>query len=507
MNLIKKNIMANFAGNIWQALMSLAFIPLYIKFMGVESYGLIGIFASLQAIFLLLDMGLSATLTRETARLSVLPGKEQVIRDLVHSLQIIYWAVALLIGIVVLFLAPVLAHHWVKAGKLPTQTIEQALRMMGLAMALQWPASFYSGGLAGLQKQILLNVINCSIGTLRGLGAVLILWLVSPTIQAFFTWQIIISIVNTFSMAFFLWNSLVRTGKKASFKKQLLLGVWRFAAGMSGIAVLSTILTQLDKVIFSKMLSLEAFGYYTLAGVVAMSLYRITGPVWSAIYPKFTQLVSISDTEGLKLLYHKSCQIMSVLILPVAIIIALFSYEILLIWTRNPITAEKTHVLVSILICGFGIGCMGHIPYALQLSNGWTKLSIYTNLVSVSLLAPLMIYLTNSFGVIGGASVWVILNCGYFLIVTPMLHKRLMPGENWHYYWQDVGMPLAASLVIAGLGRLLINSQTSQLLTIIFLIIISTATLASAAIAAPATREWLFKKITDFKFLRLEALQ
>ena len=47
--------------------MSLAFVPLYIKFMGIESYGLVGIFASLLALFGLLDMGLSTTLNRELA--------------------------------------------------------------------------------------------------------------------------------------------------------------------------------------------------------------------------------------------------------------------------------------------------------------------------------------------------------------------------------------------------------------------------------------------------------
>ena len=75
LNPLKKNIAANFSGSIWQSLMSLAFVPLYIKFMGIESYGLIGIFATLQAMFVLLDMGLSATLNREMARLSVLPGR------------------------------------------------------------------------------------------------------------------------------------------------------------------------------------------------------------------------------------------------------------------------------------------------------------------------------------------------------------------------------------------------------------------------------------------------
>ncbi len=84
MSLLKKNIAANFAGSIWQALIGLVFIPLYIKFMGIESWGLIGIFVTLQAIFGILDMGLSSTLNREMARLSVLPGKEQEMRNLVH---------------------------------------------------------------------------------------------------------------------------------------------------------------------------------------------------------------------------------------------------------------------------------------------------------------------------------------------------------------------------------------------------------------------------------------
>ena len=41
---------------------------------------------------------------------------------------------------------------------------------------------------------------------------------------------------------------------------------------MSGIAVLAVILTQMDKVILSRMLPLEMFGYYALASTVATSL-------------------------------------------------------------------------------------------------------------------------------------------------------------------------------------------------------------------------------------------
>jgi len=495
MSPLKKNIAANFIGSGWTFLMSLAFIPFYIHFMGIESYGLVGIFVTMQALFGLLDMGLGATVNREMARLSVLPEKAGEMRDLVRTLEVIYWGVAVLIGVAVVFLAPVIAHHWVKPGQLPPSTIEQSIMIMGLAMALQWPVSFYSGGLTGLQQQILLNGINIGVGTFRGAGAVLVLWLISPTISAYFTWQILVSAVNVFLAVSFFWRNLPKGDRRATFHRDLLFGAWRFAAGMSGITLLSTILTQTDKIILSKMLPLEIFGYYTLAGAVAMTLYRLIGPVFSAIYPRFTELVSLGDQHGLKDLYHTICQFISVLIFPFGFIIAFFSYDILLIWTQNQSTAENAYLLTSILTCAMVLSGSMYIPYALQLAYGWTRLTIYVNLIAIILLTPLMILMTSQYGAVGGASVHLILNSGYFLIAIYFMHRRLLPHEKWRWYWEDVGVPLVAAVLTAGMGRLLIGSQTSRFMMMFGLIIVSIFTLGVTAMATPTTRTWILSKV------------
>ena len=498
-DLLKKNIAANFAGSIWQALMALIFIPIYIKFMGIEAWGLIGIFATLQVIFGLLDMGLSSTLNREMARLSVLPHKEQEMRDLVRTLEAIYWSVAVFVGIVAVSLSPFIAHHWIKAGQLSGKTIEQSLLIMGFVIALQMPVGFYSGGLMGLQRQVLLNAITIVISTLRGAGAILILWLVSPTIQAFFLWQIIISAINIFLLALFLWRRLPRGDNKAVFQKQLLRGIWRFTAGMSGIAVLATILTQLDKVILSKMLSLEMFGYYALAGTVAMSLGCFFTPVFYSIYPRFTQLVSIDDQEGLKRLYHKSCQFMSVLILPAAVVIAFFSYEILLLWTQSPATAGKSHLLASILICGTAINGLMNLPYALQLAFGWTKLSFFKNVIAVILLVPLIIYMTMRYGATGAAIAWLVLNMGMFFFEIPIMHHRLLRKEKWRWYWHDVSLPLVTCVLIAGVGRIFISEPMPQFTMLLYLVIVSVLTVTITAIITPVTKAWLLKQLLIIK--------
>ena len=205
MSLIKKNIAANFVGNIWQGLMGLVFVPLYIHFMGIETYGLIGIFAILLGLFALLDMGLSTALNREMARLSVQQDKAQDMRDLVRTLEIPYWLVGVLIAATVILISPLIADYWVKVKDLSLSSVRTAIMLMGLCVAFRWPMTFYSGGLMGLQRQVLLNGINVAMATFRGVGAVLILWLVSPTVEAFFLWQIVVSIIHTGLIACFLW--------------------------------------------------------------------------------------------------------------------------------------------------------------------------------------------------------------------------------------------------------------------------------------------------------------
>jgi O-antigen/teichoic acid export membrane protein len=500
-SVIKQNIIANFGGRAWQALMSLAFVPLYIKFMGIESYGLVGIFASLLALFGLLDMGLSTTLNREMARLSVLPDKAREMRNLVRTLELPYWGMAVLIGIAVVGLSGPIAHYWVKADKLTPATVEQALMIMGGVVAFRWPVSLYSGGLMGLQKQVLLNGINVFEATLRGVGAVLILWLISPTIQAFFAWQIFVSMVHVSLAAFFLWRSLPKSSHRSHFQKESLFRIWRFAAGMTGISVTAIILTQTDKIVLSKILPLEMFGYYTLATVVASALYFFIGPVFSALFPRFSQLVSMNDQIGLKELYHKSCQFMSVMILPAAIVVSLFSSEILLLWTGDPVTVANTHTIVSILIIGTALNGLMNLPYGLQLAHAWTTLSLYTNIIASIVLVPMIYFLATRYGVVGAASAWVILNAGYVLICIQIMHSRLLKGEQWRWYLNDVGAPLLAAFSAALLWRLLMSDEMSKLAMFIHLTAISATTLLAAALATSVTRQWFGQRIARFKII------
>src|SRR6266446_1136965 len=112
--------------------MQLACIPLYIKFMGIEAYGLIGFYLVLQAMLQVLDLGLSPTMNREMARYSVQPGKAEAARDLVRTLEICYWLIGLLIGAGIVSASPWIARHWIHANAIPVRNVMQAVMLMGI---------------------------------------------------------------------------------------------------------------------------------------------------------------------------------------------------------------------------------------------------------------------------------------------------------------------------------------------------------------------------------------
>lgn len=495
MSKLKKNIVANFSGSLWQTLMGILFVPIYIKFMGIESWGLVGFFTTLQIMCGILYVGLSNTLNREMSRLSVTPGKEQEMRNLVRTLETVYWSITIAIGVLVTILAPFFANHWINSGELPSKTVEQTLLIMGLVLTLQMPIGFYSGGLMGLQKQVLLNIIKIIVGTLRGVGAAAVLWLISPTIQTFFIWQIIVNLINIICVKFFFQKNIPHSEKAASFEKQLLKRIWKFAAGMTGISISAMILTQLDKIIILKILSLETFGYYTLACVVTSGLTIIITSISNAIFPRFSELVALKNNEKIKNLYHECTQLMSVIILPIAITISFFSYEILLLWTGNSTTAQYVAPILSILILGTTLNALMYLPYTLQLAFGWTKIGLKICLFLIVLLVPTVIILTKIYGVIGAATAWLILNIIYMAIGVPLTHQRLLRGEAGKWF-NDILYPLLSTLIIIIAGYCLLNIIKTPFM--IFILIFGTLLCAmlGASMSSTYTRNIILKSKT-----------
>ena len=486
----KVNVISNLASSFWTAATNIVFVPFYLKYIGVESYGIIGIFSTLQAFIFLLDFGLSPTFNRELARLSSNETNAQVMHDLKRTLELPNWAVGVVIAVFLSALSPLIARFWVRPDTLSVATVTQALIIISITISLQFSMTFYAGGLMGLQRQLLLGVINIISVTFRSVGAIAVLAYWSASIQAFLAWQCLATLLQITLTALALRKSLPEAPLKGHFRKDLFSKIWRFAAGMTAVTFVSLILTQTDKVILSRMLSLEMFGFYTLAVLIGgTGIGTLVGSVTQAVYPRLSQLMLANDEAELSKFYHRSCQIVSVFVFPAAMILFFFSFEILLIWTRNERIAQETHMLLSLVAVGTMLNSLMILPYFLQLAHGTTKILLFISAIAIIVLIPLIIVGVSFYGAVGGALGWVVLNASYLLVAAPLMHKRVLSGGLKQWYIFDLLIPFTVSFTVVIAGKWILWSDGVGSKKIAGIFSVSIISLVLTGLSTKAIRE------------------
>jgi len=440
---LKSNILANFFGKGWASVLALVFTPVYIASLGIESYGFVGIYVAAQAILAAFDFGLSTALNREIARFHHAAGKEQQLRNLTRTLEAVYWSGGLAIGVIGTIAAPWIANHWIGTSSLPDEVVSNAILLMAWGLAFQWPYALYAGGLNGLQRQVLLNQVLTITATLRWGGAALVVLLLSQTIEAFFLWQLTASLITTLVSGRLLWRELGASGAWSRVDPSLLYGIRKFAWGVGGASVLGIVLTQLDKIILSKLLPLQQFAYYSLAAMLAAAVYMAVSPVISAIFPRFAELAANNNEAGIFQVFHKSSQLVALLAFPLAWTLGVFADDVILLWTRNPDLAQQSGWLLQLIVAGTMLNALMHVPHALLLGRGFAHFWLYVNVISVVLLVPMIIVLTENFGAAGAPVAWIALNSGYLLIAAPLM--PIPKRELYRWYRDDVVIPMVAS--------------------------------------------------------------
>jgi len=359
---------------------------------------------------------------------------------------------------------------------------------MGVLCALRLVENIYSSSIAGLQRQVLQGVLSSSLVTARTLGAIAVLAWISPTVEGFFIWQVLISMITIPILASVVYGELPMCPRPARFSWDSVTGIWRFAGGVMTITLLSLLLTQFDKILLSRLLPLKVFAIYAVAGVLSSALYTLSAPIGAAFYPSFTQLITFNDVAALRHAYHQAAQLSAVVMGSAAIVLIIFADTVLSAWTGNRTLTQDAAPILRILAFGTLLSGFMGIPYQMQLAYGWTKLTIKMNIVAVALLVPMLFLVVPRYGGIGAAWVWVGLNAGYLLFGIYFMHLRMLPSEKWRWYGRDVIVPTSAALATALACRYCLPNRASTMIEILVLVFTSACVVIAAALVSPLVR-------------------
>lgn len=453
---LRRNIIANYISQIYSALAGILSVPAYAQHLGIEAFGVIGFYITLQAWFQALDVGLSTTLSRESSLYNADHSRQPIFSRVKSVLEYFFFGSSA-IAIAVLYLgAEWISTNWIKASQIETTTIELILQLMGVIIAFRWLSCLYRGMIIGFELQVWLAKLNIAVTTARFLAPLPFIIYFDMGLVFYFYMQLGVA-VSEFLLLYKKMRMQLKAmqitsiGSPAQADRSEFQRILKFAYGVATTSVIWVILTQTDKLVLSKVVPLDEYGRFSMAVTLANGINLITGPITMAILPRMTSIASTGDKVELLKIYRNLTQLVVTVLTPVTIVLTLTSYSAMFAWTGDTGLSRETALILAIYSAGNMVMSIGAAAYALQYSLGHIRMHVIGNIISALIYVPCVIVAALEFGAVGAASVWLLVNLLYLLIWIPRIHMTLAPNINRQWFFNDIGQILLVSSVPAAL--------------------------------------------------------
>lgn len=488
---IRVNLLANYVGQLYAALIGILLVPLYVEYLGIEAYGLVGFYATLQGWFMLLDAGLTPAIGREAARFNGGAIDALSLRRLLRSLEGIVIAVGTLGATAIALGASLIASSWLRPEQLRQEDVAFAVALMGGTIALRWISGLYRAAIGGLEEIVWLSGFSIVVATLRFVLVIPVLHLVGSTPAHFFGYQLAVAALEVLVLIGRTYRRLPAVQQRVSWCLQPVRDVLPFALS-SGIAtVVWVLVTQTDKILLSGVIPLTQYAYFSMAVLVASGVTLLTSPISGALVPRLTRLGASGDNAGLMRLYRDATQLAAVLATPLVLVLAFFPEQIILAWTGKPDMAENAASVLTLYAVGNGVLALAALPYYLQVARGDLSLHTAGNVLFLLLYVPSLVIAAKQFGALGAGYAWIAANVLPFLTWLPLVHRRHFQGLHVEWMLRDIASIVWPPTLLALGLHWWVRWPTETPLMAASLLLVFAGLAITAAASSSTIRNWL----------------
>lgn len=463
----KSNIIFNFLGSAWLGLLTLAVTPLQVHFLGVEAFGFVGLITILQVLLGSLDLGIAATVTKVVSSDHSVQRRDSAAA--LNTASSVYWAIALLIAILLWTNSGRVASFWLRNTQLDPATVTLGIQIIAVYLGLRWPVAFYSGVITGLQRMDALNIIKASVNTLRLLGGVVVLFFL-PDLLAFLIWFAISSAVELLVYAVVTYRMLPTLRWWPYFSLASFKDIWKYSAAMNLIALTALVLSQADRLAVTRLLSLEALGYYAIAYNASIVISLIQSAINNASFPAFSHSFSSGQHAELLSRYNKTSQLMTLVVALPCFALVFFGHEVLTVWI-NVKVADEAAFTMAWLAVGFFFNAVVSNAYMAAVACGQPGLPLKVNLFALFAYLPALYWLVNSEGMSGAAIAYACLNAYYVFSLVPLVQARVM-RQGFGIWLRENLLPfMLAGITAFGGAKILASMVSPGWLTVLSIVL------------------------------------
>lgn len=403
-SLLARNTVWNLVGQVAPLGAAFFAVPLLIRHIGTDRFGILTIAWIVVGYFSLFDLGLGRAMTVLVAQ--SLGGKHQ------DELPAIIWtangvmAVMGIVGAIVLAaISPLLAHSLLKIPPKLQQEALHSLFLLSTSVPLVISTAGFRGILEAKQKFGLLNIVKIPMG---------IATFLAPVAMLPFTNSLTALIgALVFARAIFLVACICLASRelpalrhRLAFDKRLLGRLFTFGGWMTVSNIVSPMMVYVDRFLIGSVLSITAVAYYAVPYEIATKLLIVPGALVGVLFPAFSTAMVTDRLRGARL-YRQAAKYMAILLFPVSLLLIVFGQDFLKMWLGPEFAIHSTRVL-QILSLGVFANGLATIPFALIQGAGRANLTGRLHLLELPFYLALVWYLTLHYGIVGTAVAWLV---------------------------------------------------------------------------------------------------
>lgn len=358
------DLFALFAGRIGGILVTLLFIPRYHLLLGAATFGAVSLVLSLQAFFLVSDLGLATLISRDTAIARYDPDALTLVVLMRRRAEGILASIAVTVSILALVL-PLLASPlvpWSFANGANVAMITTLIMALVATNIVQLSLNALGAYQAGAATAVTGAIV-------RG-GATVVVLGSYPTLVAFLVVQLVVALLHLLVVRWYLERRCgVVHHRERLFDRAAMVDLLRRCIPLTIYTLASAAAVNLDKSIVSGFISLETAGSYFLATTYSLvPVAVLSGPINSYFAPRVAHARHAGDAAGERRLATVFQTLLMCAVVGPSLSLGVQASEWLGLWLHE--APQGLLAVAPILLAGGALSATGYYPTTYLIAAG-----------------------------------------------------------------------------------------------------------------------------------------
>jgi O-antigen/teichoic acid export membrane protein len=402
--LLARNTVFNLIGQGAPMVVAIFAIPLLIKGLGTDRFGVLTLAWMVVGYFSLFDMGLGRALTKLLA--------EKLGTGQVEDIPKLIWTALPLMGVLGVIGALVVASisSWLVYSilNIPANLQVETLKACYI-LALSIPIVISTAGLRGVmeahQRFGQVNAVRIPMGIFTFLAPLVVLQFCNslyPVVAVLVVGRVIAWGAHL-ALCLYLVPALRRG---INFQRTMVRPLASFGGWMTVSNMVGPMLLYMDRFMIASFISVTAVAYYTTPYEVITKLLIVPSAILGVLFPAFS-LSYARDRKRVSRLYIQGIKCVSLIILPIALGIIVFAKQGLSVWLNDEF-AVNSSLVAQLLVVGVFINSLGLVSQSLVQAAGRPDLTAKLHLIELPLYLTYLWFLLHKYGINGAAGAWLI---------------------------------------------------------------------------------------------------